>query len=105
MRKGKTFDQLAREHERSIKAVQWRFGTHCRKMRNKKTIEQLSREFNVNSTTIEEILIDMDSSPQQNQSLHNTNTFKTQPIINQSGHHKMDEMNERLQRHSRFLKK
>jgi len=108
LRKGKTFDQLAREHERSVKAVKWRFGTHCGRMRSKKTIDQLAREFHVDATAIEEILSDMNSSPQQNQSLHNTTTSsmsRTPPAIDHTAHQKMDEMNERLQRHSRILKK
>lgn len=93
LRGGMSFEQVARRHERSIKAIQWRFGTHCQRVMPAKTIEQIAKEFGQHPDRIEEIMVEIKSQKQQ------------QPAIQQQQQSIPGTIDEVLQKHTRLLKK
>ena len=98
LRGGMSFEKVARQHERSVKAIQWRFGTHCQRVMPKKTIEQVAQEFRQSPDRIEEIMVDMKSQKQQQHQLQS----HSQPVIAAADTTHIDEI---LQKHTKLLKK
>lgn len=57
LKKGHSFETLSRIHQRTVKAVQWRFGLYCKKlMRQGKTIEQIANEFGLDHDFLQRII-------------------------------------------------
>lgn len=102
LRKGLSFDQLARAHERSVKAVAWRWGMYCKKkIDNGKTPEQLVSEFHVSPDFLSKILEDLTN--QQHSSLSKTTIPET--AINCDCKTKIQELEEKIDRQTRWIKK
>lgn len=92
LRGGMSFEQVARRHERSVKAIQWRFGAHCQRLTPAKTIEQIAKEFGQPPDRIEEIMVEIRSQKQQHQP-----SIQQQPTSSS-----IDDV---LQKHTKLLKK
>lgn len=97
LRRGETFEHIARRHERSAKAIRLRFGMYCRKHMGEQSIDTLGKEFHQTPANIQIILSDLDST--HTPSPH----FQQQQVAATSATH--DEIKEKLQRHTKLLKK
>lgn len=65
LRMGAGFETVAREHERTVKAIQWRWGMHCQRRIQRESIDpsRLAREFHTSPEILSEILEQMKPSP------------------------------------------
>lgn len=65
LRMGVGFETVAREHERTVKAIQWRWGMHCQRRIHRESIDlsRLAREFHTSPEVLSEILEQMKPSP------------------------------------------
>ena len=64
LKSGKSFESLARIHQRSIKAVQFRWGLFCKKLiQQGKDPLVLSNEFGVDPSFLDQILMELSEKP------------------------------------------
>ena len=105
LRKGLSFEQLARAHERSVKAVAWRWGMYCKKkIDNGRTPEQLVSEFHVSPDFLSKILEDLTTHQ------HSSSSSIKTPSFGETGSscdckEKVQELGEKIDRQTRLLKK
>lgn len=103
LKKGQSFEVLSKIHQRSMKAVQWRWGMYCKKMiRQGKSKEDIAQEFRVEPNFLNQILMEMGQDkaehvvpPSSNQSGHNFNQISKE----------LDEIKQKLDQNTRWLKK
>lgn len=103
LRKGLTFENLARAHERTVKAMAWRWGMHCKKkMEQGKTPEQLIAEFHVSPDFFFKTIDELASSKQQQPNGGGgSNPVKQDCCCKQ----RLEELSDKIDRLSRLIKK
>lgn len=101
LRRGETFEHVARRHERSGKAIRLRFGMYCRKHMGKQSLDQLGKEFHQTAENIQTIISDLQSTHAQTQPPHYQQQQQAQVVVSSSH----DEIKDKLQRHTKLLKK
>lgn len=101
IKKGQSFEALSRIHQRSVKAVQWRFGLYCKKLlRQGKPLDQISREFGLETAFLQVLLEELGSDNNKENNIA-VQTVSSTCVCKED----ITSIKEKLDKQSRLLKK
>lgn len=108
-RRGESWEKIAERHERTPKAIEWRWGSYCqRRIRGKKAmLPDLAREFHVDPNHLEELLAQLNDQQQPSASSANGVSSSVIDLKKEIAMilSRLEQMDERLTRILRMLKK
>lgn len=74
IRRGESFDTIAKRHERTQNAIKLRFGMLCKKEieKNSKNMQDLCKEYNIHENQMTRYINDLETIQKKNQQLSHT---------------------------------